>query len=289
MARQLPAGMRNNNPGNIKFVGQAGTRPSANLDQGDPQAVFASPEAGMGAMYKLLLKKYQGGKVTPMQMIAGDMGWTPGNTQAAMNVARYAGIGPDDNINLTDPAAAQRFMRALMLQEHGDASRQYGDDMIARAIIGQAPIPGQQPGEQTVTEYRNRPAQPPAAPGTVPPLPAPVYVGGAPVATPVDETGRTQLAQAAAPAAAPAAKPGMLGWLKSHMKTGEQGEDARDNLSQAMAGMAGKPSSRPQYAQPKAARVDDPTIATIDPQQALLQRQQMAEIMAKLNSGKLWA
>ena len=52
--------------------------------------------------------------------------------------------------------------------------------------------------------------------------------------------------------------------------------------------MAGKQQSMSQIDQPKAARVDDPTIATIDPQQALMQRQQMAEIMAKLNSGKLW-
>ena len=147
---------------------------------------------------------------------------------------------------------------------------------------------GQQPGEQTVTEYRNRPQQPAGAPGEVPPLPAPVYVGGAPAAPPMDEAGRTQLAQAAAPAA-PAAEPGMMGWLKGHLKTGEPGDDARKNLATAMSGMAGKQQTMPQIVQPKAARVDDPAIASIDPQQALMQRQQMAEIMAKLNSGKLWA
>lgn len=144
---------------------------------------------------------------------------------------------------------------------------------------------GARPGEQSVAEFRNRPQQPPAAPGTVPPMGTPTYVGNAPVATPVAETGRDALAQTAAPAA----QPGMMGWLKSHLKTGEQGEDARKNLATAMAGMAGKQQTMPQIVQPKAARVDDPTIATIDPQQALMQRQQMAEIMAKLNSGKLWA
>lgn len=149
----------------------------------------------------------------------------------------------------------------------------------------------QQPGEQTVTEYRNRPQHPAAVPGEVPPMPQPVYVGGQPVApAPVDDAGRTQLAQAAAPAAlaAPAKSGGVFDWLKGHLKTGEKGDGARKNLSEAMAGMAGKQQTVPQIVQPKAARVDDPTIATIDPQQALMQRQQMAEIMAKLNSGKLW-
>ena len=136
---RLPAGMRNNTPGNIKAVGQkvAGiVGPSVNTDQGDPQAVFSSPEAGMGAMYRLLLKKYQGGKTTPNAMIAGNMGWTPGNYDAAANVARSAGIGPNDDIGLTDPARAARFMRGLILQEHGNSGNLYTDDMIRSSLSG---------------------------------------------------------------------------------------------------------------------------------------------------------
>ena len=140
MAKRLPAGMRNNNPGNIKFVGQAGTTPSANLDQGDPQAVFASPEAGMQAMYELLRKKYLGGKISPNMIIAGEGGWTPGNAQAAANVAANAGIGVDDDISFSDPVRAQAFMRALMRQEHGAASDAYTDEQII-AAINSAPLP----------------------------------------------------------------------------------------------------------------------------------------------------
>lgn len=136
----LPAGMRNNNPGNIKFVGQKVpgiVGPSVNTDQGDPQAVFDTPESGMRAMHSLLLKKYNGGKLTPNQIIAGDMGWTPGNLQAAANVAKYAGIGPDDDIGLTDPNRAAKFMRGLMMQEHGKSSGLYPDSMILSALGGQ--------------------------------------------------------------------------------------------------------------------------------------------------------
>lgn len=137
---KLPAGMRNNNPGNIKYVGQANAvGPSKNTDQGDPQAVYETAEDGMSAMLDLLRRKYDGGKVTPNQMIAEKGGWTPGNFQAARNVARNAGIGPDEDINLNDPAGAFKFMRALMLQEHGKASSVYSDDMVWNAINGVQP------------------------------------------------------------------------------------------------------------------------------------------------------
>lgn len=136
----LPAGMRNNNPGNIKFVGQKVpgiVGPSVNTDQGDPQAVFATPEAGMNAMYQLALRKYNGGKTTANKLIAGNMGWTPGNTQAAANVAASMGLSPDDDINLNDPAMAAKFLRGLIIQEHGKSGALYPESMILSAITGQ--------------------------------------------------------------------------------------------------------------------------------------------------------
>ena len=139
-----PMGMRNNNPLNIKYApgvaydGLVG--PSANTDQGDPQNVFKTPEAGWAAGYSLLNKKYGSGMTTPNQIIAGKGGWTPGNTQAAANVAKAAGIGPDDDIGFNDPLKAQKFMRALVTQEQGAAASAYPDAMIAGAA-GQAPGP----------------------------------------------------------------------------------------------------------------------------------------------------
>lgn len=143
----LPAGMRNNNPGNIKYVRGLHSRyegvvgPSQNTDQGDPQAVFASPEAGMRAAYLLARRKYDGGAVSAAQLIAGNGGWTPGNMAAATNIARMAGVGVNDDLGLSDPARAARFMRALFNQEHGERpARAYTDEMIAGAISG-APLP----------------------------------------------------------------------------------------------------------------------------------------------------
>jgi hypothetical protein len=140
---RLPAGMRNNNPGNIKFIPQLAQRyegvvgPSVNTDQGDPQAVFKSPEYGMRAMLDLAMRKYDNGKISANQLIAGQGGWTPGHTVAAANVASMMGLKPDDDLSLRDQDRRFKFARALMRQEHGDASKQYSDDMIRTAMATQ--------------------------------------------------------------------------------------------------------------------------------------------------------
>ncbi|WDZ77952.1 hypothetical protein PWG15_05460 [Ensifer adhaerens] len=179
---RLPAGMRNNNPGNIKFTGTGAfpgvVGPSVNRDQGDPQAVFETAEAGMNAMFTLAKRKYDGGKRSTNQLIAGNMGWTPGNFEAAANVARTMGIGANDDINLSDPASAARFMRALMLQEHGNASRLYTDAMITAAISGSGASAGSSKkayasmpspasvGPVSVTPVREEVTVEPGKPGT---------------------------------------------------------------------------------------------------------------------------
>jgi hypothetical protein len=131
----LPAGMRNNNPGNIKYVGQSDSiGPSVNTDQGDPQAVYNSPQAGMRAAARLATRKYEGGKTTANEIIAGNGGWTPGNFQAAANVAATMGISPTADLDLTNPSRMKAFLKALTLQEHGPASRLYKDDLYDQAL-----------------------------------------------------------------------------------------------------------------------------------------------------------
>lgn len=136
----LPAGMRNNNPGNIKWFDGAdrrfpgALRPSVNRDQGDPQIVFATHEDGLRALASLASRKYDGGKHTLDQFIAGNGGWTPGNHAAAANVARTMGISPYADINLHAPGQMQNLIRGLTRQEHGEAASFYTPDMVAQAL-----------------------------------------------------------------------------------------------------------------------------------------------------------
>jgi hypothetical protein len=136
---KLPLGMRVNNPGNIKYFkglsypGMVGPSGAGHTDQGDPQMTFDTPYSGMNAMSSLAMKKYRGGKRTAMDLISGKMGWTPGNTAAAANVARTMGIDPNADLNLTDPKQMTAFLRALTRQEHGESASLYGDDVYTKA------------------------------------------------------------------------------------------------------------------------------------------------------------
>ncbi|CAN7663245.1 hypothetical protein LJR009_006056 [Bosea sp. LjRoot9] len=160
----LPAGMRNNNPGNLKYAGNAAfpgvLGPSRNTDQGDPQSVFNSPEAGMSAAYGLALRKYQGGKRTADELIAGRNGWTPGNSTAAANIARAMGLAPDQDLELANPQRAQAFMQALIAQEHGAAGARYPSAMIQSAVNGRLG------GDPPQGRAQEPPAQPQAREGS---------------------------------------------------------------------------------------------------------------------------
>jgi hypothetical protein len=136
---QLPAGMRNNNIGNIKHTDWSSKLPGAvgpsqNRDQGDPQVVFSSPEAGVAATARLALNKYTGGMNNLNTLIAGQKGWTPGNTAAAANIAKTMGVKPDEDLNLSDPNQMTKFVRALATQEHGPDSKKYTDATINTGV-----------------------------------------------------------------------------------------------------------------------------------------------------------
>ena len=75
MAAPFTAGMKNNNPGNIKYnpsinwQGQVG--PSSNTDQGTPQVVFDSQASGMRALAKnILYDANNNGVATIQQLVA---------------------------------------------------------------------------------------------------------------------------------------------------------------------------------------------------------------------------
>ena len=142
----LPAGMRNNNPGNIKFSGsqwQKANLPgivgaSENTDEGTPQIKFASPQEGMAASAKLALLKNREQGLDTIRKIIDDPkhGWTPGSAGrgAAEDIAKAAGVGPDDKIDLSDQTMMRKFLRGLITREHGAASKLYNDDLIDQGV-----------------------------------------------------------------------------------------------------------------------------------------------------------
>jgi hypothetical protein len=103
-------GFRNMNLGNIGYGPWArahGATGAAGTDTGHGVAVFPS------------FAKYLGGRHTALELIAGAMGWTPGNRAAAANIARAMGIGAGDDLRLDNPAMMDKFLHGLAKQELG--------------------------------------------------------------------------------------------------------------------------------------------------------------------------
>ena len=166
---RLPMGMRVNNPGNIKYnprLGYAGMLgPSQHTDEGDPQMTFDTPQNGMNAAARLALTKYARGQTTAASIVAGEGGWTPGNYQAAANIARMMGVAPNEDLRLGDPARMSTFLRALTMQEHGPASKLYPTGMYQTAANAvRAPA--------ATAAANAAPTQPTASDMAIPPSPA---------------------------------------------------------------------------------------------------------------------
>jgi hypothetical protein len=127
-ASQFSIGVRNRNPTNIGFGRWAaanGAIGGSGWDTGHQVAIFKSYAEGIEAAKRLALSKYMHGMTTANDLIAGQEGWTPGNLQAAANVARREGISPSDDLRLSDPAHMNAFIRALVQQEVGPAGAGY--------------------------------------------------------------------------------------------------------------------------------------------------------------------
>ena len=137
--RDIPAGMRNFNPGNIKagenWEGVLGE--SFNTDEGAPQAVFADPLAGMRAAGVLAMNKQNIHGLNTVEKLIADQtnGWTPRNPKAADNIAASMGIAKTDAINLNDPKTLQSFLTGLITQEHGLKGALFGKETINRGAI----------------------------------------------------------------------------------------------------------------------------------------------------------
>ena len=90
---------------------------------------------------------------------------------------KTAGIGPDDDIGFNDPEKAKRFIRGLLLQEHGKASNAYTDGMIITAIQqGAAPGAQKSPAGPTVPSNVTPPQSGPAGPAVPSSITSPVPV-----------------------------------------------------------------------------------------------------------------
>ncbi|GBQ07856.1 structural protein P5 [Saccharibacter floricola] len=114
-----PRGIRNNNPGNLNYVGQAG----AHNEQGDHGrfAVFSTAEAGLMALRGQLLRYHQRDGLDSISAIISK--WAPpaeNNTHEYIEgVAHALGVSPDTPLGNFSPHLMAGLMQAIIMMENG--------------------------------------------------------------------------------------------------------------------------------------------------------------------------
>lgn len=130
----LPRGIRNNNPGNIRWGDDWQGLVSKPLRTDKSFCQFKSPEYGIRAMI-IILRNYQRkyGLNTISKIVSR---WAPPNendTAAYIDsVAKSVGITPDKNIDVGDSRVMVPMLKAIIRHENGQ--QPYGFDVFVRAV-----------------------------------------------------------------------------------------------------------------------------------------------------------
>lgn len=131
---QTPRGIRNNNPGNIRWGADWQGLKKDGKSQDPSFCVFISPEYGIRALAKLL-KNYQRlyGLNTARKIINRYAPPNENQTQAYIqSVAHQLGVQPDTPIDLNDEATLLVFIKAIIRFENG--IQPYDTETILKGI-----------------------------------------------------------------------------------------------------------------------------------------------------------
>lgn len=117
-ASGMPRGIRNNNPGNLEFAGQAG----ATHEQGGGGrfAAFASMAEGVAALAGQL-QRYGARGIDSVQSIISKYAPAGENNTGAYiaSVAKRLGVGANQHLNLKDPTVLRELMAGITTVENG--------------------------------------------------------------------------------------------------------------------------------------------------------------------------
>lgn len=137
-ARQ-PRGIRNNNPGNLNYVGQAGATREAGPN--GRFAVFQTAEEGLMALARQLRLYAQRGINTVRAIISKFAPPGENDTQSYIeSVSKRLGVDSNATLNVNDPRVMQGLMDAIIKVENGRnpySTEQLASASAVRASAGQ--------------------------------------------------------------------------------------------------------------------------------------------------------
>lgn len=169
--RNLPRGLRNNNPGNIEDGDFARSQPGYVGSDGR-FAIFADPRDGLAAQ-STLLKSYGDRGINTINGIVNR--WAPAadgnNTGAYVSaVSQKLGIAPDQPLNMNDPNVRIKVAEAMGQFENGVGGPGQDLDALAakgynRAAMGPTAVADNDSGVTSELSARNRGLAPPQQTG----------------------------------------------------------------------------------------------------------------------------
>jgi len=127
-----PRGLRNNNPGNLNYVGQAGAVKESGPD--GRFAVFKAPTEGIAALaHQIQLYGYRGND-TLAGIVNKFAPGADGNDVAAYikSLSGSTGFGANQHLNLNDPTVVQPLVEGIIKHENG--SNPYNKAMESSAV-----------------------------------------------------------------------------------------------------------------------------------------------------------
>ncbi|MEZ7137244.1 structural protein [Komagataeibacter sp. SM21] len=132
MSAHIPRGIRNNNPGNLDYVGQ----PGAHLETGvgHPRfAAFPTMADGIRALRDQLLRYGARGLTTVRAIISVYAPPSENPTGAYVYaLCSHMGVQPDTVLDLRDPATQRGLIAGIATVENGPGH--LGPDQIAQAL-----------------------------------------------------------------------------------------------------------------------------------------------------------
>ena len=134
MNQQLPRGIRNNNPGNIRHgANWLGLNPNGrNIDSGF--CVFTAPVYGIRALAKVLVNYKRIYGLNTVRQIVNR--YAPPNenqtTAYIQSVAKQLGVYPDTGIDIEERGVLTVFIKAVIRMENG--IQPYSDELIQQGI-----------------------------------------------------------------------------------------------------------------------------------------------------------
>ena len=134
MNQQLPRGIRNNNPGNIRHGANWLGLNTNGQDIGSSFCVFTAPVYGIRALAKVLINyKRIHGLNTVRQIVSR---YAPPNenqtTAYIQSVAKQLGVYPDTVIDIEERGVLTVFIKAVIRMENG--IQPYSDELIQQGI-----------------------------------------------------------------------------------------------------------------------------------------------------------